>query len=148
MSVEIFGSVTPFTITVASLGSSTTGVGRQSTMVDNSATAYPRVKVLTKIKLGTSPGANAAIFVYAIRGDGAGLRDDNAGASDAALTVKNAELLGSLSTGSSPSTGDVLTKEFDLVSPGKEFGIAIFQNTGAALDSTAGNHTVEYYGIS
>src|SRR4051812_21154817 len=89
------GSSTALTITVASLATSTTGVGRQSTLVDNSTNRYGRVLVAVNIKLGTSPTASKAIYVYGIRSnkDGTAIRDDGAGASDAGWTRQNAEYL-------------------------------------------------------
>lgn len=140
---ELFGTPTAFTITVASLATSTAGVGRQSTMVDNSTTRAGRVFVFVKIKLGTSPSNNKAVYIYGIRGDGTN-RDDAAGASDAALTVLNCPLIGVLSGKASAATGDVLQGWFVFENPGKEFGIAIVHDTAVNLDSTGGNHSLQY----
>src|SRR5688572_1242992 len=141
--LQVFGTTTAFTVTVASLATSASGVGRQATLITNTSPGVPGAFIGVKIKLGTSPTANTAVFVYAIRGDGT-IRDDGAGASDAAWTRKSAELIGVLFAGSAPATGDVLQGIFYLANPGKEFGVGISHNTGVNLDSTGGNHTVEY----
>jgi hypothetical protein len=143
---EKYGTSTALTITLASLASSTTGVGRQSNMVDNSTSRYGLLHLFVKVKLGTSPTANKAVQVYLLKGNGSGLRTDNAGASDAALTVKNAPLLGVMTSGGSPATGDVLQKHFTIRDPGLEWGIAVVHDSGVNLDSTAGNHAVHYIG--
>lgn len=143
-----FGSPTAFTITLASLASSTTGVGRQSTMVDNSTTRYSHIKIVAKIKMGTAPAANKAVYLYFLRDDGAGIASDGAGASDAAITIKNAPPLGTLEDGTAPATGDVLIDSFEVYSPGPKFGVAVVQDTGVALDATGGSFVVEYIGIN
>lgn len=147
--LPFFDTEASLTITLASLASSTAGVGRQSTMVDNSTLRYKRVRVFIKIKLGTSPTSAKGVYVYALRGDKNATphRTDGAGASDAALTVLNAPILGVLGDKSSgAATGDVLQGEFILEDPGPEWGIAIVHDTGVALDATAGNHWARYTG--
>ena len=141
---QLYGSLEAITITLASLASSTAGVGRQSTMVDNATTRFRLIHLFVKIKLGTSPNNNKTAQVYLIKGDDDALRTDNAGAADAALTVKNANLIGVLDTGGSAGTGDVLQKDFKIRDPGPEWGIAIVQDSGANLD--AANHAVKYIG--
>jgi hypothetical protein len=145
---EVFSSAAALTITLASLPSSTSGVGRQATMVDNTLTRYQLVKVFCQIKLGTSPAANTSVYVYLVRGDrhGTPYRTDGAGASDAAWTVLNAGLVGILRTKASPSTGDLLYGDFDIVSPGPEWSVAVVHDTGVNLDSTGGNHFIHWVG--
>lgn len=138
------GSSTAMTITLASLATSTGGVGRQTDLVTNASPCKPRVWVWVSIKQGTSPTSNKSVFVYAIRGDGT-RRDDGAGASDAALTVLNAKLLGVLGNkASGAATGDVVQGWFVFDDPGPEWGIAIVHDTGVNLDSTGGNHAIYY----
>jgi hypothetical protein len=141
---ETFGTLT---ISLASLASSTAGVGRQSTIVDNSTTRVKRVRIFGKAKLGTSPAAGA-VYVYAIRGEktGTAFRTDAAGATDAGLTVINAQIIGVFATKSSPATGDNVTIDCILEDPGPEWGICIVQNTTVNLDATGGNHVIEYRG--
>lgn len=147
--LEKFGTATAMTITLASLSNSSSGIGRQSTIVDNTTARYQDVIVFAKIKLGTSPTANQAIYFYLIRDDGVtNIRTDGAGATDAALTIRNAELVGTLITGAAPATGDTLSDGFLIKSVGPKFGIAVVNNSGVNLDATAGNHLLEYIGVN
>lgn len=141
----IYSSYSALTISLASLASSTAGVGRQSTIVDNSTLKYDGALLNVLIKLGTSPTANKAVYVYLLQSDGTN-RTDGAGASDAALTVRNASLIGIMTTGSAPSTGDNLRKTFEIIGLGKEWGIAIVHDSAVNLDSTGGNHVITYSG--
>lgn len=141
-----YTSPASFTITLASLASSTSGVGRQSTLIDNSTNRYQSIIVYLKVKQGTSPTGNRAVYVYGIRGD-ATQRSDGAGASDAGLTVLNAQTIGAMRNKSSPATGDLLYGEFVFDNPGPEWGIAIVHDTGVNLDSTEGNHYYKWIGV-
>jgi hypothetical protein len=143
---EKYSATAGLTITLASLASSTVGVWRQSTLIDNSATKYGKVVVYMKVKLGTSPTGNRGVYIYDIRGDGT-LRSDGAGASDAGITLLNAPILGTMVTKASPSTGDVLYGEFVFYDPGPEWGVAVVHDTGVNLDSTEGNHDYNWVGI-
>lgn len=145
---DIFAASTALTITLGSLANSTAGVGRQSTIVDNTSNAYTAIWLACNIKMGTSPSNNALVYVYLIRDDnnGTNIRDDAAGASDAALTVLNATLIGTLTTKAAAATGDVLKALFYIPNPGPKWGIAIVNSTGVALDSTNGSHVINYVG--
>lgn len=150
---DLFASILSFTITLASLANSAVGVGRQSTLIDNTTNLYTSALVSVKITTGTSPIGNSPLYVYLIRSDNNGtpIEDDGAGASDAAWTANNAQLLGVLNTKASPSTGDVLTGVFDtkaLGSLGPKWGIGIVNNTGVALNATGGNHVISYIGVT
>ena len=141
-----FAAASPITITLGGLAN---GSGRQGTLVDNTTTGYSRVTVGASIKLGTSPTANTLVSLYLIRGDNAGtpIRTDGAGASDAAIALKNAQSIGTLSTGASPATGDVLSDLFDVpFVPGPKWTVAVLNGTGVALDATSGNHVVSFVG--
>lgn len=143
-----FTASTALTITLASLASSVVGVGRQSDMIDNSTNRYQRIKGYVKARLGSSPAAGS-VYVYALRGDknGTPYRTDGAGASDAALTVLNAPVAGIARTKSSPATGDDLYVDFEILSPGPEWGLAVVQDSGVNLDSTAGNLFIHWVGV-
>jgi hypothetical protein len=146
-----FDSSTALTITVSALASSTAGVGRQSTIVDNTANKYLDVLVYVKITLGTSPTGNRAVYVYLIRSDNHGTihQSDGAGASDAALTVLNAQLIGTITDKSSPATNDILWGEFLVHRPGPKWGIAIVHDTGVNLKTEAGtDHWVRFVGLN
>lgn len=152
MPIEIkdkFSTSAALTITLASLASSTSGVGRQSTLVDNSTTRYQDLLVYVKLTQGTTPTGSKAAYAYLIRSDKDATtphRTDGAGASDAAWTALNARLVGVLRNKTSPATGDVLYGEFAISAPGPEWGIAIVHDTGVALNATAGNHWVRWIG--
>lgn len=142
-----FGTATAFTITLASLATSTTGVGRQTTLVDNSTTRYARVLVYGKIRQGTSPTGSKGVNVHLIRGDGT-RRSDAAGASDAAHTVLNAQPMIRAVNKAAPSTGDDIYFDFVIDEPGPEFGLSINHDTGVNLDADAGDHYVYYVGVT
>lgn len=138
-----FGTPTQLTITLASLASSTSGVGRQSTMVDNSSTRFERLHIQGKITTGTSPTASRTISIYLIRSD-ATRRTDGAGASDAALTVITADLVYAVATTNVSDTAYQFA--FVIEAPGPEWGLAVVHDTAVNLNSTAGNHFLYYTG--
>ena len=139
---DSYSTPSVLTITLASLASSTSGVGRQSSAVAN-ANGSPLALVQFKVKLGTSPTAGLLTF-YALRVDTTNsLNDDGCGTSDAGITVNYAPPVASFATKTSPATGDVIEGSFILRDPGPEIAIALVQSSGVALDSTAGNHSVE-----
>jgi len=143
------GAAAAMTITLASLASSTSGVGRQSTLVDNTANLYKSALVHAKITVGTSPTANTFIYVYLIRYDNSAVGDDGCGANDAGLTVINSPLLGTIlvpATTSNTAYYGVFDTSF-LGPLGSKWGIAVVNSTGAALHATGGNHTVNFVGI-
>ena len=153
----VFGTKTAVTITLASLASSAAGVGRQSTMVDNSTLLWGRLLVSVSIKLGTSPTASKAIYIYGIRSDKntTSIRDDGAGASDAAWTRTNADYLYRPNTRipsiffiGAAATGAVFSGVFEFEDPGQEWGIGVVHDTGVNLDATGGNHVVTYTGFN
>lgn len=136
------------TVTLASL---TNGSGRQSTLVDNATTLYQDLLVYVKLKTGTSPTGDKTCDIYLIRGDDDATTEhlsDGAGASDAAITPLNAQLIGTVKTKASPATGDVLYGEFLVHRPGPTWGIAIVNNTGATLDATGSNHWARWIGLN
>jgi len=139
-----FGGNTNLTLTLASLASSTAGVGRQSTIVDNSTTRYQIIHLFMKITTGTTPTANRNFYIYLIKSNGT-LRSDGAGASDAAITRLNARLLGAIAMNSATSNV-AYYGEFIIRNPGKEWGIIVVHDTGVNLNSTEGNHGYSWYG--
>lgn len=133
-----------FTITLASLAN---GSARQSTIIDNSSTDYPAAIVYLKIKSGASgPTAGSVYEVYLIRGDGT-IRDDGAGASDAAITIENAPMLGTIvvtNTANKLFYGVFDTSSLGVLGP--EWGIAVKNSSGQALSTTEGDHDYNYVG--
>lgn len=140
---DVFGSATTFTITLASLASSTAGVGRQSNLITGNTAKSAFIAV--KFTAGTTPTANSLVYVYLIRGDGT-ITDDNAGSSDAGITVINAPLLGAIliSAATSNATYYGFFDTKFLGSLGSNFAIAIVNSSGATANATGGNFAAEY----
>lgn len=142
-----FGSSTSMTCTLASLASSTSGVGRQTTLIDNSVTKFKRIHVYWKVTTGTSPTANKGIYIYLLKADapsGANIITDGAGTSDAGLTVVSAnQISGAVTSSSSDVTyrGDCVINN-----PGPCWGLAIVHDTAVNLNSTGGNHALYFVG--
>ena len=146
--LDKFSTSAALTITVASL---TNGSGRQSTLIDNATARFQDLLIYAKIKMGTTPVGDSTVDFYLIRGDDDSTTEhlsDGAGASDAALTVVNAQLIGTVKTIAAPSTGDVLYGEFLIHRPGPTWGIAVVNNSGATLDTTGSNHWLRYIGLN
>jgi hypothetical protein len=133
-----------FTITLASLAS---GSARQSTMVTNT-TQRPAALIYLRIQSGgTGPTAGAVYEVYLLRGDGNATpyRTDGAGASDAAITIENANMIGTIvvtNTANKNFYGDFDTAPLGPL--GDEWGIAVKNSSGQALNATEGNHIKRY----
>lgn len=141
----LYATSASLTISLGGLASSTGGLtARQSTLVDNSTTRYSRIHLYPKIKHGTTPTANKFVYFWLLKGDGTN-RTDGAGATDAALTIKNAELLGA-ATNNSATTGETVQPHFVIDNPGLEWGVAVGHDAVAALDATNGNHTIRWTG--
>lgn len=135
------------TITLLSLASSIVGIGRQSGMEDNATTnLFQKVRIYAKITTGTSPTVDKSIRMYLILGDGhtTPFRSDGAGASDASLTVVNAQLIAAVSIKATSDKAYYLESIID--SPGDEWGVAVVHDTGVNLNSTAANHFVHFRG--
>lgn len=151
--LNTYNSVTALTITIASLANSSTDVGRQSTLVDNTSTKYKKAKIYCKITVGTSPTANTLLYVYLIQdnNDSTPIRDDGAGASDAAWTHINAPLLGTIRVPATTSDTayygifdtDKVTKDL-----GPKWAIGLVNASGATLNATGGNHVISYIGTT
>jgi len=144
-----YSTSTALTITLNGLGN---GIARQSTIVDNTSNRYSRIVIYAKLRQSTSvtPTGNRTCTFYLLRDDNHGTnhRTDGAGASDTTITIQNAQLIGVLNNKPSPSTGDYLYGEFIIDNPGPKWGIAVQNDTGQALGSTAGDHWLRYVGIN
>ena len=143
----VYSTTAQLTITLASLASSATFVGRQSTMVDNSTTRYQKIHLFCKVTTGTSPTTTKGIYVFLLKADKAtspNVATDNAGASDAAITIVAAQQLSGVLI---DSTSDK-TYRLDcmIMSPGPLWGVAVVQDTGVNLNATAGNHAIWWLG--
>jgi hypothetical protein len=138
------GASTAMTITLASLATSVVGVGRQSTIVENTDLAQ-MIRIYFKVTTGTSPTANRSIQFYLIVADDASSPNvitDGAGVSDAGLTIIAAPLVYVVPTN---ATSNVTYQgSFLIRNPGIAFGIAVVHDTAVNLNSTAGNHSLRY----
>ena len=145
--IDKFSASAAMTITLASLASA---AARQSDLISNSSAREQLVRVFVKIKMGTSPTSNRTVQVHLLTGDGDATphRSDGAGASDAAITLLNAPVIGVMRTRSSAATGDDLYGEFLVRLSAPEWGIAIYNDSGAAFNSTGSNSWVRYVYVS
>lgn len=130
-----------FTITLNALAASG---GRQSTIVTNSDNR-PAALIRVTLSPGTAPTAGTVYEVYLIRGNAAGVRDDLAGASDAAFTPVNAPLLGTLINPGSTTDVQEIFDTSPLGPLGSQFGIAVVNRTNQALDSGANAASYQTY---
>jgi hypothetical protein len=148
-----YDSDAAFTCTLASL---TTGSARQSTAIDNSSNLYLDALVQLRIKTGgsgTSASGYVAVYAYA-SADGGTTYTENAGASDAAITLTvptNLVLLGVINCVANSVTykGPVwsVAAAFGGTMP-KKWGIVVENQTGGTLSATEGDHLKLYEGVT
>lgn len=149
--LDTFSSLATFTMSIASLATSITNVGRQSTLIDNTTTRYTSANVYLKVFTGgLAHTPNTLINVHLLRRDNNSVGDDGAGASDAAGTFVNAPLLGSiLVNASNVSTAYYGVFDTSTLGPlGPQWGIGLVNQTGAALGGTESNHLKNWIGIN
>jgi hypothetical protein len=142
-----FGASTALTITLASLPSSTSGAGQQSTLISNTTDKWQRVHVFFRVTTGTTPTVNKSIRFFLIKGDdpaASNIRTDNAGATDAALTVVTADQMYAVAV--SATSNVAYRGSFVIDNPGPEWGIAVVHDTAVNLNSTGTNHVLRYVG--
>lgn len=122
------------TITIASLANGSTAT---SNAIDNSTNKFVSANVRVKVKTnaaGTSATGSCSVFLVRST-DGGTDYDDAAAFLGAVPTIANA-------------TTYARTFSTEPVGPlGSHWKVAIINNSGAALDSTAGSHEVEFTGI-
>jgi hypothetical protein len=137
---------TSATITIA-LNSVTSGSFATSSAIDNTSNKYVSALVQVKFKAGTTPTATGYVNVYLIRtADGGTTYDGNSTANKPG----GMQFLGSMFL-SGAVTGEVLTGTFDtalLGSLGEFWKIAVENLTGVTSDSTGGNHTAKFTGVT
>jgi hypothetical protein len=145
-----YGSKVDMTMTLASLADAG---ARESTAVDNGTNLFNDVQVGGFLKAGAS-GVSATgyvnIWAYASADDGTTYSDAATGTDSAHTLNGNAVLLGVVELNANAETA-----EFGLMSIAQAFGgavpedwgIIIENQSGAALDSTEGNHDLHYKGI-
>jgi len=153
-----YGSKTTLTITgVPSLASDTNLLaGIESSIIDNTSDGFVDIYVSGKITTGTSPTASKQIEVWAVAWDGANWPDvfDGTTSSETITSsdIKNA-ICKPIAIMSTSNTSD-RTYHFTGVSLRGAFGgclpskvvLFVVHSTGVALNATAGNHELSYYG--
>jgi hypothetical protein len=131
-----------FTITLAALAA---GSARQSTIIAN-PNKRPAALVNLRIQSGNAPSAGTIYEIYLLRGDGIPTyRTDGAGAADAAITIGNAQLMGTIVVTNNANTnfyGDFDTAPLGPL--GTQWGIAVKNSTDQPMNAAEGNHIKEY----
>jgi len=131
-----------FTITLAALAS---GSARQSTIVGNANNRGAAV-IYLKLESGNAPAAGTIYEVYLIRDDGVtNIRTDNAGAADAAITINNAQILGTIVVTNNANA--FFSADFDtapLGPLGPKWGIAVKNSTDQPMNAVEAGHLKEY----
>lgn len=154
-----YASSSNLTITLASLGTSSTWLsGQESTQVDNTTNLYYDYKLSGKITVGTTPTINTEIRVYVV-----GLMDDSTypdvfDGTDSAESVTSAGVgsaflkLGAVILVDATTSNRTYAFEvgsvravFGGVLP-KKFVVFVAHNTGVSLNSTGSNHQVTVTG--
>lgn len=140
------------TVTLASLANNGQ---RQSTMVDNTSNVFQDVLVLLKVKSGASGvSATGSVNIYGLATvDGDTTITENGTTTDAAITLTsppNARLIGIVNVVANATTYIAgpfsVASAFGGVLP-DHWGIVVENKTGAALDSTEGNHAKLWQGV-
>lgn len=147
------GSATALTITLASLGASSTA-GRESTAIDNGSDDAIDAELWGQITTGTSPTNNSQIEIWLYAAGTGSEYAGGAAGSDAALTPSNKALLRLAQVIQVTNTSNV-THKFHLGSVASYFGgllpekwgVWVLNNTGVALNSTSGNHFIKYRSV-
>jgi hypothetical protein len=139
------------TIGVASLASTSS---RESSYIDNASNLFMDVKITAKIKAnstGVSSTGMVNIYAYATV-DGGSTYSGAASGSDAAYSGEKTNLVyvGSITLNANSMTGIgtfSLARAFGYGGIPERWGLVIENLSGAALDSTAGNHSIAYQGV-
>lgn len=152
-----YGTPTALTMTLASLASDTNLIaGRQSAVVDNTATLARDYMVGGKVTTGTSPTASRQIEVWAFGSYDGTTFSAGTGAGDANFSPTGEKgLMRLLQIIPTDNTSDHayefgpfgIARAFDGIVPHK-WGIFIVHNTGQNLNATGGNHEVKYTAIT
>lgn len=133
-----FGAAIPFTITLASLANSSGGVGRQSTLIDNTSNRYQKIHIYWEIATGSSGQTGGdGIYFYLIKADTVISPDtitDGGGSLDAGITIVSAKQIdGAVVTG---TNSQIYQGDCIINNPGPCWGIAVVNGSGAALASS------------
>lgn len=155
---------TAITITLASLASSSSYAGRESTVIDNTSNLYLDALVTGQVTVGTSPTTAKGIYVYVytpLKVASSTFTYPVATAtaltgSDAAATFEIGQLGGAVKLAGVASTIGTSDRAYNFafsvaqlfggVMPLK-WGLWVYHDTAVNLNSTAGNHWFHYTGI-
>lgn len=150
---EQFGSSNQaLTWTLASLGASAT-VGRESTVVDNSSNLFMDALLFLVFETGTVSG-NKQVLLYAYAtADGGTTYSEAATGTNAAFTRKDPTTLFPVAI--IPAVTNAFIHQVGPFSMARVFGgplpekwgVALFNDSGAALSATAGNNKAFYQGL-
>ncbi len=152
---EAFGANSQtITCTLASLANSATAA-RQGTVVDNTSNLYLDALFLLKVKTGASgTSTTGTVNVLGLATvDGGTTYTENAGATDAALTLTNPPnapsvlIVNAVANATTYYGGPAsVARAFNNTLP-DHWGIAVQNTSGGALDSTEGNHAKLWQGV-
>lgn len=156
-----YTTATTITCSVASVASSSTWVaGQESNEIDNTSNKYDDALVQGKITVGTTPTASTLILVYVWGSDtsAATTNLDTIDGVDSTETLTSAGVRdGFLKLGAAINVDATTSNRSYWFGPfsiadlfgqvPKFWGLFVTHNTGANLNSTAGNHSFTYTGI-
>jgi hypothetical protein len=144
----LYGSTTAITITAASLGN---GSYQQSASIDNTSALMWGAFLLWKIKTGAagvSATGSASLYFYGYDGTNFSSGASGSNASFTPILQSNLVLLDTIYVSANAQTPDPriidVTSVPGLLMQYQKWGIILFNNTGAALDATAGNFLFNY----
>jgi len=141
------------TITIASLAASAT-VGRASTAIDNTTALLLDAYVFVFVETGTVSGnKQVLLYVYGTV-DGGTTYTEGVSGTDASFTRADPSLLKPLAVIPVPTNATVykagpfsVAQALGLPFLPAFWGIALFNDSGAALSATAGNNKAIYQGV-
>lgn len=158
----VWGTATAVTMTLASLASSAVDAGQQSDAIDLATIDSIDVWLGGKITLGTTPTVNTKIEVWVFPSyDGTTYAGGAFGATNAAVTPPSTSFptgfktqgrlaavfpVLATTTGVVFQWGVALSELFPSLPP--KCVVFVTHNTGAAFNSTAGNHEVKYRALN
>ena len=159
-----YGAKTTITCGLATTplaSSANLNAGRESDQIDNSTNKFDDALVEGMVTVGTTPTTNTSIIVYAWGSNEslATTAKDVLDGTDSDETITSAGVaagflkrVATMKVDSNTSNRayyfgvDGIAQYFGGVLP-KYWGLFVSHNTGVALNSTAGNHAVNYIGI-
>ncbi len=152
-----YAAAVTHTITLASLATdSGLLIGRQGTVIDNTASTLADALIGGKVTTGTSPTTAKVIEIWAFGTYDGTTYSSGAGASDAAFTPTGEKnqmrLLCSIDTDATSNHtyewGPIsVAQAFGGIMPPK-WGCYVVHNTAVALNSTGGNHEIKHYPVT